>query len=138
MTLFDAYIFIDWSAANTQHPQAPSADAVWTGECVPVLQHRVETYHRTRQAGVAHVIDFVLSRVRESQRVLIGFDFPYGYPRGFATALGIEHGATAWANVWSELAGNVQDGANNHSNRFEAAALLNARVGAATHGPKQT
>lgn len=52
MTLFDAYIFIDWSAVNTRHPRRPSRDAVWTGESIPALRHRVETYHRTRREGL--------------------------------------------------------------------------------------
>jgi hypothetical protein len=31
MPLFDAYVFVDWSAANGARPQRPTADAIWVG-----------------------------------------------------------------------------------------------------------
>jgi len=136
MALFDAYLFIDWSAANNRHPQRPSADAVWTGECVPGLQHRVETtYHRTRQGALAHILSFTLRQVSDGRRVLLGFDFPYGYPQGFAQALGLANGPTVWSQLWADLAGRIQDTAINISNRFAVASDLNARVAAAGYGP---
>ena len=32
MSLFDAYVFVDWSARNVLSPAAPSPDAIWVGE----------------------------------------------------------------------------------------------------------
>jgi hypothetical protein len=59
----------------------------------------------------------------------VGFDFPFGYPRGFAAALG-HRGApeNAWMAVWKALSDAVRDDAENANNRFEVAATLNAQV----------
>jgi hypothetical protein len=135
MALFDAYLFIDWSAENRRHPQQPTADTVWTGEYVPALQHRVETYHRTRHTAFTHILAFTSQHVNAGRRVLLGFDFPYGYPAGFALALGIGNGPMAWSQLWTDLAGRIQDSATNISNRFVVASDLNALVSPAGFGP---
>jgi hypothetical protein len=135
MRLFDAYIFIDWSAVNQAHPQQPVADAVWTGECIPALQYQEETYFRTRHAAFAHVLSFALEQIRQSRRVLIGFDFPYGYPNGFAQALGLQNGPSAWSNIWNHLTIHIQDLATNVNNRFVVASDLNAQITGAGAGP---
>ena len=36
------------------------------------------------------------------KRVLIGFDFPFGYPAGFAARLGLS--GPPWQGVWAEIA----------------------------------
>jgi hypothetical protein len=61
------------------------------------------------------------------ERVLVGLDFPYGYPAGFAAALGL-HGEP-WKAIWGYLASRIQDDAKNQSNRFEVASAINARLG---------
>jgi hypothetical protein len=128
MGLFDAYVFIDWSAAGKAHPRRPRKDAVWVGELVPDRNHRLETYHRTRADGVAHVTGLLEGHVREGRRVLVGFDFPYGYPAGFAQALGQVSGPRAWWSVWGELAARVSDDAANVNNRFAVAGGLNTAL----------
>ena len=135
MPLFDMYVFIDWSAANATLPQQPTADAVWVGELIPRLNYQRETYHRTRNDGVAHVISVLVDHVKEKRRVLVGFDFPYGYPSGLARALGLPSGPQSWWEVWAELADRVQDAANNVSNRFAAAGKLNTIAGNGNPGP---
>src|SRR5688572_30144322 len=135
MSLFDAYIFVDWSAANGTQPQRPTADAVWVGELVPALHYRQESYHRTRNSGIAHVMGVLQDHVRERRRVLVGFDFPYGYPAGFAQALALPAGSQTWWTVWAELADRVLDDVNNVSNRFVAAGELNAIAQTGNSGP---
>lgn len=80
MTLFDTYLFIDWSAANVVHPQQPTANAVWAGELVNRSGFKCETYFRTRNAAIEHVSAVLLNHVKEGRRVLVGFDFSYAYP----------------------------------------------------------
>lgn len=128
-------MFVDWSARNRRHRQQPTAHAVWTGQCVPALQHQVETYHRTRHAALAHIRAFALQQVGDGRRLLLGFDFPYGYPKGFAQTLGLGNGPTAWSLVWAVLAERIQDTPTNNSNRFAVASELNALVAAASPGP---
>jgi hypothetical protein len=135
MPMFDAYVFIDWSAANGAQPQQPSADAVWVGELIPCLESQRETYHRTRNAGVNYATSVLVDHVKEKRRVLVGFDFPYGYPAGFSPAIGLPSGLQSWWSVWAELADRVQDTANNVSNRFVAAGELNTIAGNGNLGP---
>lgn len=135
MLLFDAYVFVDWSAASGAQPQQPTADAVWVGELVPSLHYQQETYHRTRNVGVAHVTGVLQSHVQEGRRVLVGFDFPYGYPAGLAAGLALPSGPQAWWTVWAELADRLQDTPNNVSNRFVAAGELNGILRNGQPGP---
>jgi len=62
-------------------------------------------------------------------RVLIGFDFPYGYPSGFAAALGLKGSGPPWRATWNELASLISDGDDSRNNRFKVASHLNLRCG---------
>ena len=72
---------------------------------------------------------------------MIGCDFAYGYPRGFASALGVTTGAGAWSAVWQLLhdlafAPTVGGGdANNALDRFAVADELNRRFSVRHGGP---
>jgi hypothetical protein len=57
---------------------------------------------------------------------LIGFDFPYGYPSGFAKALDLP--GKPWRAVWDAITARIEDHADNSNNRFEVAAELNKQV----------
>ena len=87
MSLFDSYIFIDWSASNRRLPEAPSANAPWVGEYTTAGEFQEETYHRTRQAAFDYVLGRLLHHIEFNRRILVGFDFPYGYPHNFARVL---------------------------------------------------
>ena len=80
MPLFDAYVFIDWSAASGVQPQQPIADAVWVGELIPRLNYQQETYHRTRNGGVAHVTSALVDQVKESVAYWLGLTFHTATP----------------------------------------------------------
>jgi len=63
--------------------------------------------------------------VAEGKRVVVGFDFPHGYPAGLAAALALT--GPPWLAVWRYLAGRVQDDSEtNASNRFRVATGINA------------
>ena len=64
---------------------------------------------------------------RKDQMVLVGFDFPFGYPAGTAAALGLA-GMSAWHDVWCELRRLIIDRDDNTNNRFEVAGELNRRI----------
>jgi len=77
-----------------------------------------------------------LLRHRElNRRILIGFDFPYGYPRNFPRALGLSNEKAAWWNVWAELSSRLLDHDNNVNNRFSVASDLNCIISEEGHGP---
>ncbi len=139
MSLFDVYMAVDWSARNVPSPKKPTADALWVGEC---LAHQItgeetcnETYWRTRHECVAFLRERLLHHIDRERRVLIGFDFGFSYPAGFADALDLQGDTPPWRRIWDMLAGMIEDRPDNSNNRFTVAAELNARCGEAIPGP---
>ena len=112
------------------------ADSVWwallrRGTPEPLL----ETGNFPTRLSLAEELMARLRGPLAGRRVLVGFDFPLGYPHGFAAALGHRGPPQqAWSAVWSTLREAVRDDAENANNRFEVAATLNSRV-AAGFGP---
>jgi len=85
--------------------------------------------HNPSTRGKAEVIvrDALRRCVADGERVLVGLDFPYGYPAGFAAALGLT--GPPWLSLWQYLAERVHDDRDtNASNRFQVAAVINARL----------
>ncbi|MGA2404743.1 MAG: cobalamin biosynthesis protein CbiG [Syntrophobacteraceae bacterium] len=134
MALFDAYIFIDWSAANKPAPIGPGVNQVWIGERIPPNSAN-ETSYRTRYEGVSSLTCRLLEHIKNRHRVLVGFDFPYGYPSGLNRALRLPVGPQSWRAVWKYLAKNVQDNVLNVNNRFVVAGQLNTLAGGTNSGP---
>lgn len=124
--IFDAYLIVDWSANAT--PKR-GADSIWY--CL--LQrsgHGLERKHLanpgTRRQAREEIADILKRSTADGLRVLAGFDFPNGYPAGFARAAGFA--GTPWRAVWDGLDALIQDGADNSNNRFTVAAALNERI----------
>ncbi|WP_437997957.1 hypothetical protein WMF26_46405 [Sorangium sp. So ce185] len=124
MTLFDTYFFVDWSASNKPTRLKPKKDTIWLGELVRGSA-LAERYHRTRSACVDDLLGRLRALTADGLRVLVGFDFAYGYPRGLAEALGLPSSVAPWARTWELLASRIADGANNESNRWRVASELN-------------
>lgn len=121
MTGFDRVIVADWSAAGSPSPARPSADAIWIGAAD---EDGVRTaYFRTRALAEAHLAGEIAA---PRGRTLIGFDFPMGYPAGFAARLAGKPQARA---VWGWLAAHLVDGPDNRNNRFQVADRINAGFG---------
>jgi precorrin-8X/cobalt-precorrin-8 methylmutase len=121
-TLFDRYIAVDWSANNK--PKV-GKDSIWAGTAAG--DEGVETLNlSTRRQAEAWLHRQLVGAVRAAHRVLVGLDFPYGYPAGFAAALGV---GDSWRGVWGYLAEQVDDDARNRSNRFGVAARINRTLG---------
>src|SRR5205085_10524394 len=68
---------------------------------------------------------------KRSERALVGFDFPLGFPRGFAAALKLP-GEQPWRAAWDQVDKMVKDKADNTNNRFGVASEINRRL---TGGP---
>jgi precorrin-8X/cobalt-precorrin-8 methylmutase len=122
--LFDSIVIVDWSAANV--PRV-GRDSIW------ICRRRggAETVVNppTRHLAKALLLDWLAAARAKGERVLLGFDFPFGYPAGFAARLGLC--GAPWRAVWDEIAGLITDDERNRNNRFEAAAVLNRRVSGA-------
>ncbi|HEU0216232.1 MAG TPA: hypothetical protein VFQ90_06205 [Stellaceae bacterium] len=120
-SLFDSYLIVDWSAART--PKT-GRDSIWICRYSPDGETVVNP--PTRLAARLLLADMLGEAMAQGQRVIAGFDFPFGYPAGFARRLGVA--GTPWRAVWDEVARLIEDRDDNDNNRFAVAALLNERV----------
>ena len=121
--MFDTVIAIDWSARSAPSPARPSRDAIYL--CVSNLLEgasRHPEYHRTRASVMASLRDILDGELAAGRRTLVGFDFSFGYPMGFAKAL---TGKASGLAIWDWLAERLEDDAHNVNNRFEIAAQIN-------------
>ena len=112
-------MIVDWSAAGT--PKT-GRDSIWI--CA-AGRDGVETLLEnppTRHAARALLCELLGDAVRRGERVLAGFDFPFGYPAGFAARLGVA-GSQPWRAVWDEIAAVVEFLATLREPECEAAAL---------------
>ena len=120
---FDRVIVVDWSAASSPTSAKPSADAIWLGTARVSDGSVAESYRRTRAEAEAALHDAVREALAAGERLLIGFDFPFGYPAGFARALTGRPEALA---LWDWLAERIEDGTDNRNHRIDVAAAINA------------
>jgi precorrin-8X/cobalt-precorrin-8 methylmutase len=118
---FDRIIVVDWSA--NARPKL-GADSIWIGMVDATAGEADPVNVATRRAA----IELLVERCAEPGRVLVGFDFPFGYPSGLGAAMGLI--GTPWEATWEHLAATIVDEPSNANNRWEVAADLNARRGA--------
>jgi precorrin-8X/cobalt-precorrin-8 methylmutase len=119
--MFDTFVMVDWSAANVPRT---GRDSIWICWHAPDGE-RLEN-PPTRHSAKLLLGDWLATALTRGERVLLGFDFPFGYPKGFAARLGLS--GPPWRAVWDEIARLVEDTPDNRNNRFDVAAALNQRV----------
>ncbi|HRE44284.1 MAG TPA: cobalamin biosynthesis protein CbiG, partial [Terricaulis sp.] len=88
--LFQAYIMVDWSAASKP---TTGPDSVWIGVMKRNVRFQMafEAFNPATRAEAEKLLDAQLAELsRKSERVMVGFDFPLGFPRGTAAALKLE------------------------------------------------
>jgi hypothetical protein len=120
--MFDTYIIVDWSAART--PKT-GRDSIWICRYAPDGETVVNP--PTRHAARLLLAEMLAEAMDRGHKVVAGFDFPFGYPAGFAARLGLES-QTPWRATWDEIARLIKDSPNNENNRFEVGAAFNHRV----------
>ncbi|NRB04216.1 MAG: molybdopterin molybdenumtransferase MoeA [Rhodobacteraceae bacterium] len=120
MGKWDSVIMVDWSAGNDRGP-TPKADAIWATQAREGRAQR-PVYLRNRQMAEDWIINAVAAERAQGRRVLLGFDFPFGYPKGFAEAV---TGSADVFSLWDDIETRINDapGANN---RFDVAGGYNA------------
>jgi precorrin-8X/cobalt-precorrin-8 methylmutase len=119
--MFDAFVMVDWSAASVPRTGRDSIWICWHAKDGERLENPP-----TRHAAKLLLRDWLAAAFGERQRILLGFDFPFGYPSGFAGRLGLS--GRPWRAVWDEVASLLQDDEHNVNNRFDVAEALNRRV----------
>lgn len=117
---FDRIIIVDWSASKVPSPKKPSPDAIWMA--VVDADGTQCSYHRTRADVMTRLRAQFDAALAAGQRVLAGFDFPFGYPAGFGRAVA---GVDDPLALWSALSARIEDGDDNANNRFDVARALN-------------
>ncbi len=114
----DRIAVLDWSAEG--RPKT-GRDSIWLGLAGPDGGVTAENLP-TRAAAEARLGSLVTDSLARGERLLIGADFAFGYPAGFAAGLTGRADALA---VWEWLAARIEDGPDNANNRFEVAAEAN-------------
>jgi precorrin-8X/cobalt-precorrin-8 methylmutase len=120
-SLFDRYVIVDWSAAS--QPKT-GRDSIWI--CCRGADGESFSNPPTRHAAKGTLADILARASERGERVIAGFDFPFGYPAGLAARLGLA--GTPWRALWDEIAGLLHDDENNQNDRFEVGAKLNQRI----------
>ena len=124
MTPFDTVVMVDWSAGNDRGPR-PVKDAIWIGVQRGAAAEE-PVYQRNRQEAEHWLASFLTAERAEGRRVLVGFDFPFGYPLGFSEAL---CGSSHPLDLWDWFEARIEDGPKGN-NRFDLAAEINLGLGA--------
>ena len=117
MALFDAHVMVDWSAAAVP---TTGADSIWIG----IAEGGTTTVENiaTRRAAETRIRDLAAEAIASGRRMLIGFDFPFGYPAGVAKTLTGEANAMG---LWAWLDKRIEDGPDNANNRYAIADEIN-------------
>src|SRR5262249_34139500 len=119
--MFDRFVIVDWSAAN--QPKT-GRDSIWICAVDRGGRERLVENPPTRYSARSLLGNLLSDARARGERVLLGFDFPFGYPAGFAGRLGLND-APPWRALWDEIASRLTDQENNKNDRFIVAAEFN-------------
>ncbi len=119
MTRFDTIAIVDWSSGKDTGPTLRK-DAIWLGVTRDGTDAEPQ-YIRNRMEAEVRLAALIEQERAAGRRLMIGFDFPFGFPNGFAKGL---TGSTDPFAVWHWLETHIEDSAQGN-NRFEIAARIN-------------
>ena len=120
MSGFDTILVADWSAAKGRKPR-PTKDAIWLGIVRDGIEQEPE-FCATRLEAEARITDLLMSEQAAGRRLLAAFDFPFGYPAGFARHV---TGSDNPYAVWDWSSARITDTDMGENNRFDVAEELN-------------
>lgn len=118
---FDSYLMIDWSSRNEP---TTGPDSIWIAYINADERTEAKNFS-TRKECVAWLKETLSSHEKQELRTLVGFDFAFGYPKGYVRLLG----ASDWRELIGFYAANIQDNENNNHNRDDFARSINHRIG---------
>ncbi|WP_428928776.1 molybdopterin-binding protein [Marinibacterium sp. SX1] len=114
---------VDWSGGNDTG-SAPRKDAIWA--CVAREgEAEAPVYLRNRDLAETWLAELIADELAAGRRLCLGFDFPFGYPAGFARAL---TGRADPLAVWAWMAEHLEDSPAGN-NRFDLAGQINRTLG---------
>jgi precorrin-8X/cobalt-precorrin-8 methylmutase len=145
MSLFDFYIMVDWSGAMRR--RGMRADTIWTAYG-GIEAENPKTDSPFSRTEAIHLIHSLLDeQSRKMLRVLLCFDFAFGFPRDFSAALQTATGKTdaalPWLATWQYLSDAIKDDVGtvlhrkptNRSNRFDVANTINSLLSLSPEAP---
>jgi hypothetical protein len=145
MPLFDFYIMVDWSGGARR--RGGRSDTIWIAHGPINADVPVTNSPFSRSEAVQLIHSLLVNQIESKRRVLVSFDFAYGYPRDFALALQAATGNSdqnlPWSALWEYLSRHIRDDEgtatnakpNNRSNRFEVANEINGHLSVDGEGP---
>ena len=120
MTSFDSVAVVDWNAGNDRGAM-PKKDAIWVGSVLGGVQQE-PVYLRNRELALEHLSNLIEAELANGRSLMLGFDFPFAYPTGFAAAIGQSRALEVWDFFAKELIDTSKA-----NNRFELAGALNKK-----------
>ena len=114
---------VDWSAAAVPRT---GRDSIWwallirDGASVALARRENPA---TREDATEDLAQVLSALAGDGARILVGFDFPFGYPAGTAAQLGMP--GLPWRHMWQEIANLLDDAPDNANNRIDVAEGLN-------------
>ncbi|WP_425078970.1 gephyrin-like molybdotransferase Glp [Ruegeria denitrificans] len=123
MSQFQTFAMVDWSGGNDTGPTRRK-DAIWA--CI-VRNGKVldPEYLRNRLVAEQWLDALIHAELMAGRRLLLGFDFPFGYPCGFARAM---TGTDDPLALWDWFDQHIEDSPK-ANNRFDLAGRINLQFG---------
>ena len=121
--MFDRFLVVDWSGGNDTGAR-PRKDAIWIGAAT-AQRTQEPVYCRSRACAEIDLANRIETTLAAGETLCAGFDFPFGYPHGFASDL---TGSADPLAVWAWFSDHVQD-TPKANNRFDLAGQINLRLG---------
>ncbi|MGR3804337.1 molybdopterin-binding protein [Marinibacterium profundimaris] len=121
--MFDTFAMVDWSGGNDTGPEERK-DAIWACIARGGIAEPPK-YLRNRQVAEDWLAGLIEAEALAGRRLCLGFDFPFGYPQGFARAL---TGSADPLGVWAWIEARLQDGPRANT-RFDLAGEINLALG---------
>ena len=118
---YDRFVIVDWSGGNDTGKR-PRKDAIWFG-VADRKGAESPRYIRNRMDAEAALSGLIQDALNTGERLFVGFDFPFGFPEGFARGV---TGSNDPFAVWDWLEHHVEDSPK-ANNRFDLAAKINRR-----------
>ena len=124
--LFESYVMVDWSAASKP---ATGADSIWIGALTPDSRLKLTfkaTNPPTRAKAIEELTELLNRCLKRGDRVLVGVDFPLGFPAGTSEALKLK--GEPGKSLRDFLLKEMKDKPDNTNNRFALAARMNRLI----------
>lgn len=120
MSVFDTVLVADWSAGKRAGAK-PKKDAIWLGLNRDGVSQE-PLYCRSRQEAEHEIVQLIETEKQAGRRLLCAFDFPFGYPQGFAQRV---TGTDDPFALWDWFEAHIEDSEDGTNNRFDVAEALN-------------